>query len=152
MLQRPKTQSKKQHAVHTRRTHLGVGREQVDDLDAGDEHFVARALHVERGRRAVNGREGGGVHGAAAVRGLANHVEDAAERGGAHGHGDRGASVAHLRRGEKGEKKTQAKNTRPKKKKKRENSASWELERKIEIAHIAQTSHLLKHEGKKTDS
>ena len=63
-----------------------VGLEQVDDLDAGLEHFQARGLVFERRRRAVNGIVQLGVHRAHFVHRLADHVEHAAQRFRAHRH------------------------------------------------------------------
>ena len=75
---------------------LGVGREQVDDLDAGDEDLGFRRLVDELGRLAVDRQRLLGVDGPALVDRLADHVEDAAERLGADRHGDRGAGVGHF--------------------------------------------------------
>jgi len=59
---------------------LGVGRQEVDDLDTGDEHFGFRRL-VGIGRRFPHGSaQAFGFHRACFVDRLADHVHDAAER------------------------------------------------------------------------
>ena len=75
---------------------LGVGREQVDDLDAGLEHLGGR-------REVLDGRGGAVDRPAlldldrlALVDHVAEHVEDAAERDVADRHGDRAARVDDL--------------------------------------------------------
>jgi hypothetical protein len=68
---------------------LGVGRQQVDDLDAGDQDLRLGRL-LDEFRRAAMDRQGLLVADRAAlVDRLADHVEDAAERLGADRHGDR---------------------------------------------------------------
>ena len=57
-----------------------VGLEQIDDLDAGLEHFETRGLLFEGRRRAVNRVVQLGVHRTHLVHRLADHVEHAAER------------------------------------------------------------------------
>ena len=75
---------------------LGVGREQVDDLDAGDEDLrLGRLLGIGR-RRLVDGARRLGRDRAGLVDRLADDVHDAAERAGADRHRDRLAGVAHL--------------------------------------------------------
>src|SRR5215204_2867991 len=67
---------------------LRVGREQVDDLDAGLEDLARRreVLHARRGP--VDRPALVEVHVADLVDRVAEQVEDAAERAAAHGHGD----------------------------------------------------------------
>mmetsp|Transcript_8741 Transcript_8741/g.32960 ORF Transcript_8741/g.32960 Transcript_8741/m.32960 type:complete len:514 (-) Transcript_8741:27-1568(-) len=72
---------------------LGVGREQVDDLDAGHENLGGLALLREGGRRRVDRRELVRGHGSALVDGLADDVDDAAKGRRADGHHDRVAGV-----------------------------------------------------------
>ena len=69
---------------------LGVGREQVDDLDAGDENFGFGRL-VGIGRRFADGsaRMPSDLDRAGFVDRLADDVHDAAERAGADRHRDR---------------------------------------------------------------
>ena len=75
---------------------LGVGRQQVDDLDAGDQDLRFGRLLDER-RRAAMDRQGQLVADRAAlVDRLADDVQDAAERLGADRHGDRAAGVDRL--------------------------------------------------------
>ena len=74
---------------------LGVGREQVNDLDARDEDLGGLALVRESGRGAVDGELDLGLDLAALVNGLADHVHDAPESLGADRDGDRVALVAH---------------------------------------------------------
>ena len=72
---------------------LGVRRQQVDDLDAGDENFRFRRL-VGIGRRfLMDGAQVFGVDRAGFVDRLADHVHDAAERAGADRNADRLAGV-----------------------------------------------------------
>ena len=72
-----------------------IGREQVDDLDAGDEDLRLGRL-VDIGRRVLmDGAPLGGLHRARLVHRLADDVHDAAERLVADRHGDRLAGVAH---------------------------------------------------------
>ena len=67
---------------------LGEGADQVDDLDARLEHLGRGGLVLEGGRGAVDGVALLGIDRALAVDGLAQHVEDAAQRRGADGHAD----------------------------------------------------------------
>ncbi len=72
---------------------LGVGAEQVDDLDAGDQDFGRAGLLGKAGGFAM---DRGGVFGAdraGFVDRLADHVHDAAKAGRADRHGDRAAGV-----------------------------------------------------------
>ena len=72
---------------------LGVRRQQVDDLDAGDENFSFGGL-VGIGRRFLMDRAHAfGGDRAGFVDRLADHVHDAAERAGADRHHDRAAGV-----------------------------------------------------------
>ena len=72
---------------------LEEGLDEVDDLHAGLEHLLAGRLLVEGRRLAVNGHALGGLDRAELVDRLADHVEHAAQRFAAHGHGDRAAEV-----------------------------------------------------------
>ena len=74
----------------------GVGGEQVDDLDAGDEDFRFRRLvDIER-RVLVDGAHGLGLQRTGFVNRLADDVHDAAERLGTDGNRDRAARVGHF--------------------------------------------------------
>ncbi len=78
---------------------LGVGGEEVHNLDASDEDLLGLALLNEGGSGAVEGGElllPGLGDGTLLVDGLANDVEDAAERVGTDGDLDGGASVHAL--------------------------------------------------------
>ncbi len=75
---------------------LGIGRQQVDDLDAGDEDLRLRCLIGKRRGRRVNGAPFVGLDGARLVHRLADHVNDAPERLGADWHGDGAAGVGDL--------------------------------------------------------
>ena len=68
---------------------LGVGREQVDDLDAGHQDFGFGRLLDELRRGLVDRAGLVGFDRAAFVHRLADHVQDAAQRRVAHGHDDR---------------------------------------------------------------
>ncbi len=75
---------------------LGIRREQVDDLDAGDENGrlggligIGRRVLVDRARLLVR-------HRTRLIDRVADHVDDAAERAGPDRHRDRLAGVAHL--------------------------------------------------------
>ena len=75
---------------------LGVRREQIDDLDAGDENFsFGRLVGIER-RFLVDGAHAFGLDRAGFVDRLADDVHDAAERAGAHRNRDRLAGVGHF--------------------------------------------------------
>ena len=75
---------------------LGVGREQIDDLDAGDENFgFGRLLGVGR-RVLVDGAARLGIDRAGLVDRLADDVDDAAEHLVADRHRDRRAGVGAL--------------------------------------------------------
>ncbi len=75
---------------------LGVGCQQIDDLDAGDEDFVRGRLLGERRRGAVDRRLTLGADRAALVDRLADHVDDPAEGFGADRDRDGGPGVGHL--------------------------------------------------------
>ena len=77
---------------------LGVGREQVDDLDAGLEHLGGRrqVLDASAPSRWIGQRSMSSSISSPVVDRLAEQVEDAAERGLADGHGDRAAGVDDL--------------------------------------------------------
>jgi peptide chain release factor 1 len=72
---------------------LGVGREQIDHLDARHQHLRLGGLVRELGRRAVDREELLRLDRPALVHRLADDVDDAAQRLGAHRHGDRPARV-----------------------------------------------------------
>ena len=75
---------------------LGVGREQVDDLDAGDEDFSFGGL-VGVGRRIlVDGALAFELDGTCFVDRLADHVHDATQRAVANRNRDRLAGVGHF--------------------------------------------------------
>ncbi len=75
---------------------LGIGREQVDDLDAGDQDLrFGRLLGIER-RRLVDRPALLVRHRAGLVDRIADHVHDAAERAVADRHRDRLAGVGDL--------------------------------------------------------
>ena len=67
--------------------------DEVNDLDAGDQHLRAGGLIHERRRGAMNGQILVGLDRALFVHGLAGHVEHAAHDGFADGHRDRRAGV-----------------------------------------------------------
>jgi len=73
---------------------LGVGRQEVDDLDTGDENFRFRRLVGIERRFRMDRPQAFGFHRACFVDRLADHVHDAAERAGTDRHADRGAGVA----------------------------------------------------------
>ena len=76
---------------------LGVGREQVDDLDAGLEHLGRRGQVLDRrGAARWIGQRSLTSIGVALVDRLAEQVEDAPERDVADRHGDRAAGVDDL--------------------------------------------------------
>ena len=75
---------------------LGVGREQVDDLDARLEHLGGRGQVLDRRGVAVDRPALLGLDRVAEVDRLAEQVEDAAERLLADGHADRVAGVDDL--------------------------------------------------------
>ena len=66
-------------------------------LMPGDQQVLTARLFVVGRRRTVNGQVLGGLHRALLVLRLAEHVHDAAERAGAHRHGD---ALAGARDGE----------------------------------------------------
>src|SRR5450432_685382 len=73
---------------------LGVGRQQVDDLDAGDENFrFGRLLGIGR-RRLMDGAVALRFDRSGFIDRLAYHIHDAAERARAYRHHDRIAGVA----------------------------------------------------------
>ena len=75
---------------------LGVGSQQVDDLDAGDEDLRFRRLIGEGRRRRVNRPPVARLDGTRLVHRLADDVDDAPQRLVADRHGDGSAGVAHL--------------------------------------------------------
>ena len=77
---------------------FGIRRQKVDDLDAGFQHLLGRFPLGVGGGGAVDtapGRVSG--HRIAAVNGLAEHVEHAAQHRVAHGHRNRCAGGHHLK-------------------------------------------------------
>ena len=73
-----------------------IRREQIDDLDAGDEHLRFRRLIDEGGRFGMDGAALREIDLARFVHRLADDVHDAPERAVADGHGDRRAHIRHL--------------------------------------------------------
>ncbi len=75
---------------------LGVRREQIDDLDAGDQDLgLGRLVNIRRCRR-MDRAPLGGLDRPRVVNRLAHHVHDAAQGRVAHGHGDRLAGIDDL--------------------------------------------------------
>ena len=74
---------------------LGVGSEQVHDLDARLENLRFGGLVGVAGGRLMDGAGGFRIHRTSLVHGLADDVDDAAERAVADGHHDGGARVGH---------------------------------------------------------
>jgi peptide chain release factor 1 len=75
---------------------LRIGREQIDDLDAGDQDRRFGGL-VGVGRRILmDGPLGFRLDRTSLVDRIADHVDDAAEEAGADRHRDRAAGVAHF--------------------------------------------------------
>ena len=72
---------------------LGIGREEIDDLDAGDQDFRFRRLLDEFGRRLMDGALRLGLDRASFVDRLADDIHDAAERFIADRHHDRRAGI-----------------------------------------------------------
>ena len=72
-----------------------IGREQVDDLDPGDEDLRFRRLVGVGGRRLVDGAAVLGLDGAEFVDRLADDVDDATERLVADRHHDRSAGIGN---------------------------------------------------------
>ncbi len=75
---------------------LGVWRQQVDDLDPGDQDLGFGRLVDQLGRRAVDWQAAVGHDRTALVHGVADHVEDAAQGLGANRHHDRLARIDRL--------------------------------------------------------
>ena len=75
---------------------LEEGLDEVDDLDAGLEHLFVGGLLVEQRRGAMDGHALLLADGAEFVHGLADDVDDAAQRLLAHGHADGAAEVDDL--------------------------------------------------------
>ena len=75
---------------------LGVGGEQVDHLDAGLQNLRLRRLLDEGRRLAVDGVGLVRIDRPALVHRIADDVQDAAERIGSDGYGDRAAGVEDL--------------------------------------------------------
>ena len=75
---------------------LGIGRQQVDDLDPGDQDLGFGRLIDEVGRRAMDRRLALGLDRAAFVDRAADDVEDAAQGLGSDGHLDGPAGVDRL--------------------------------------------------------
>ena len=72
------------------------GEDEVDDLDAGFEHFLGGGLFVEGGGLAMDGEMDLGVDGPELVDGLSEHVHHATKRRATDGNGDAGAGVDGL--------------------------------------------------------
>lgn len=70
-------------AEKTDLTTLGVGGEQIDDLDTSHEDLIGGTLLSERGRGGVDGVPLVRVDGTLLVDGVTDHVDDAAKSGGA---------------------------------------------------------------------
>ncbi len=75
---------------------LGIRRQQIDDLDAGDEDLRLRCLIGKRRSRRVDGAMLVRLDGPRLVHRLADHVDDAPERLGTDRHGDGRSGVAHF--------------------------------------------------------
>jgi hypothetical protein len=75
---------------------LGVGRQEIDDLDAGDQNFRFGGLLGVGRRRLMDGAVAFGFDRPGFIDRLADHVHDAAERPRADRHHDRVAGVADL--------------------------------------------------------
>ena len=75
---------------------LGIGRQQIDDLDAGDQDLGLGRLVDEFRRRPVDRRAAVGHDRAALVDRLADDVEDAPQGLGTDRHRDRLAGIDHL--------------------------------------------------------
>ena len=74
---------------------LHIRRQQIDDLDAGLEHFRLGRLLDELRRRTVDRAALVGLDRSLLVHRLADDVDDAPQRGRAHRHRDRLAGVGH---------------------------------------------------------
>ena len=75
---------------------LGIGRQQIHHLDAGDQHLGLRRLVDEFRRRTVDRIGLLRIDGAALIHRLADHINDAAQRLRADRHGDRRTGVGRL--------------------------------------------------------
>src|SRR5207247_8439053 len=75
---------------------FGVGRQQIDDFDAGDENFRFGRLVGKGRRRLVDWAPLLVRHGAGLIDRIANHVDNAAERAVTHRHRDRLAGIGDL--------------------------------------------------------
>ena len=74
---------------------LGIGRQEVDDLDTGLKNLRYRPLLGEGRGIPMDGHMGCSVNGTAPVDGLAQHVQRAGEQLWADGNGDRRAGILH---------------------------------------------------------
>ena len=72
---------------------LGIGADQIDDLQAGLENFGCGDLFLERGRIPVDGKPLVDIDRAALVDGLPEQIENPAQGFPADRHGDRAAGV-----------------------------------------------------------
>mmetsp|Transcript_10743 Transcript_10743/g.25675 ORF Transcript_10743/g.25675 Transcript_10743/m.25675 type:complete len:533 (+) Transcript_10743:41-1639(+) len=72
---------------------LGVGRKQINNLDASDKDLSLGRLLGESGRLSMDRHLSLGVDGATLVDGLADHVDNAAEKLGAGRHHDGGTGI-----------------------------------------------------------
>ena len=77
----------------TNLTTTGVGGEQVDNLDTGDENLGRGGLVDESRSIGVDGSELGGLDGTTLVNGVTSHVDDTTKSSGTDGDGDGGTSI-----------------------------------------------------------
>jgi hypothetical protein len=77
----------------TNLTTTGVGGEEVDNLDTGDENLSLGGLVDERRGLGVDGSELGGLDGTTLVNGVTSDVDDTTEGSGTDGDGDGSTSV-----------------------------------------------------------
>ena len=75
---------------------LGVRRQEIDDLDAGDKNFRFGRLFGIGGRRLMDGAFAFRFDRPGFIDRLADHVHDAAKRARAYRHRDRNAGVGHF--------------------------------------------------------
>ena len=75
---------------------LQVRGQQVNHLNASNQDFRAGRLFVKGRRFAVNRVMHGGGHRAALINRLTDHVQDSAQRAGAHRHGNASTRVNHF--------------------------------------------------------
>ena len=75
---------------------LGIGLDQVDNLDPGDQNLGIRRLFYKLGRRPVNGQALLGLDRTQIVDRFPDNVHDAAQGLRPHGHGDRATGIHHF--------------------------------------------------------